>query len=105
VDAVRELSAYCRRHKLDPATLQRPKINADVAVDVAESGEERFCVVRDRGIGMTPEIVRDYFLRVGASYRTSAAWKQESAGDDQQSRILPATSALAHPPLFYSATN
>ncbi|HXK03426.1 MAG TPA: hypothetical protein VMS37_13560 [Verrucomicrobiae bacterium] len=88
VDAVRELNAYCRRHKLDPTAVRRTEIAADVAVDVAIAGEQRFCIVRDRGIGMTLEIVRDYFLKVGASYRTSAAWRQEFAGDDQQSTIL-----------------
>jgi hypothetical protein len=44
--------------------------------------------VSDRGIGMTLQTVRDYFLRVGASYRTSADWKREFADDQQASTVL-----------------
>ncbi|MEM8873246.1 MAG: ATP-binding protein [Planctomycetota bacterium] len=32
--------------------------------------------VTDRGVGMTLETIRDYFLRVGASYRESPAWQK-----------------------------
>jgi molecular chaperone HtpG len=88
VDAVRELEAYCRRHNQDIARLPRPEQRADVVVKLEETKGSLTLVVQDRGIGMTLEIVRDYFLRVGASYRTSSAWQAEFAGPDQKSNIL-----------------
>jgi molecular chaperone HtpG len=53
--------------------------------------------VVDRGIGMTPEIVQQYFLVAGASYRKSDAWRSfhelpgEESADDRhrvRSRVL-----------------
>jgi hypothetical protein len=37
--------------------------------------------IEDRGIGMTEEVLRSYFLRVGASFRDSDAWRKAYANN------------------------
>jgi hypothetical protein len=54
------------------------KSNHDVIVtliDKTEGGGE--LIIEDYGIGMTLEIVENYFLNIGASFRNSDRWKKE----------------------------
>lgn len=54
------------------------KSNHDVIVtliDNAEGGGE--LIIEDFGIGMTLEIIENYFLNIGASFRNSDRWKKE----------------------------
>jgi molecular chaperone HtpG len=44
--------------------------------------------VSDEGVGMTPEVVADYFLRVGASFRKSGAWRTSYEDNAGHSRLL-----------------
>lgn len=88
VDAVRERQGYERRHgQLAP----RPQDgdDTDVRVFIAPDGGGRPClVITDSGIGMTPEIIRDYFLRIGSSFRESAQYKAEFTERDGGSTVL-----------------
>jgi len=34
-------------------------------------------VILDEGVGMNPEIIKEYFLRIGSSFRWSDAWKKD----------------------------
>lgn len=36
-----------------------------------------YFVIKDNGVGMTKEIIRDYFLNIGASFRYSDIWKNQ----------------------------
>jgi signal transduction histidine kinase len=76
VDAVRELQ-YLQSAGLVSRTLAHKDLSADVEVSI-EAGAGGAVVLRvdDRGIGMTADVVRDYFLRAGASYRKSSSWRQ-----------------------------
>jgi len=80
VDAVRERWEFEKTHPLFTPS-NPPMPNADVVVcldDPDESGVATL-TVRDEGIGMTEEVIANYFLRVGASFRRSIAWKREFA--------------------------
>jgi hypothetical protein len=82
VDAVRELKAYLQRHPDQRAAYIADESAAEVRVSVEQDASGAWwCEVRDRGIGMTEDIVIEYFLRAGASIRNSPAWKAEFAGD------------------------
>ncbi len=78
VDAVWERWEFERTHP----DLVRPSPQGkegDVVVwldDPDENGVARLTVT-DNGIGMTDEVIADYFLKVGASFRRSIAWKRE----------------------------
>src|SRR6202451_1072876 len=42
--------------------------------------------VSDRGTGMTEEIIVNYFLKAGGSFRRSLAWKKEFESEEGTSR-------------------
>jgi hypothetical protein len=44
--------------------------------------------VSDRGIGMTVDTVLNYYLKAGASFRNSDAWRQQHEDEHGHSRIL-----------------
>jgi molecular chaperone HtpG len=78
VDAVRERLEFERTHpnlvRLSPSGEE-----GDVVVwldDPDQNGVARLTVT-DNGIGMTDDVIVNYFLRAGASFRRSLAWKKE----------------------------
>lgn len=77
LDAVRERWEFEKNHHLTdraPSELQ-----GDVVIwldDPNESGVAMLAAC-DRGIGMTEEVIVNYFLKAGASFRRSVAWKKE----------------------------
>ena len=82
VDAVRERREYCE----SPEALSK---DADVTIQITNSKEDEWWLsITDMGIGMTAEVVCDYYLRAGATYRLSHAWKQMFMNDDTTSRVL-----------------
>ncbi len=78
VDAVRERLEYAKNHPQASAP-KPPEQTSDVIVwldDPDENGSS-LLTVSDNGIGMTEETVANYFLKAGASFRRSIAWKKE----------------------------
>ena len=64
--------------------LQGPTIKcnaqpADVLVSLEESHGPQTLRITDRGIGMTPEVVADFFLRAGASYTIQSQHETQGA--------------------------
>lgn len=63
-------------------------IDADVVVyPVIEEDSISKVVIEDRGIGMSADIIRNYFLRAGASFRTSPQWKKSFTSQAGESEI------------------
>ncbi len=90
VDAVREIEQY----RKDVPTVRhapQPTQDSDVIV-VIEKGDsgEAWITVSDKGIGMTPEIVVDYFLTAGASFRRSEDWRRVFETSEGKSKVLRA---------------
>lgn len=90
VDAVRERLML---QELHPELRNIPLIQQDHDVEIRVGPPDEkgaaWLVVSDRGVGMTAETIRDYFLTAGASFRTSDAWKREFETDDApRSRVL-----------------
>ena len=87
VDACRELSDFLRTH---PET-QQPTLTdqaADVTITLVQTDDNAATLqISDRGIGMTPETVKDYFLKAGASFRNSDTWKRQHTDNSGASRI------------------
>lgn len=44
--------------------------------------------VRDRGVGMIPQTVTEYFLKAGSTFRNSDYWKRTFLGEHGNSKIL-----------------
>jgi hypothetical protein len=78
VDAVRERWQFVHNHP-ELASVKVQDQEGDVVVwldDPDESGTANL-TVSDQGIGMTQEIICDYFLKAGGTFRENIAWKRE----------------------------
>ncbi len=90
VDAVRELREH-PGHCDSDSGCELEELGADVVVTLDRMPDEScWLVVADRGIGMLAETIRDYFLRAGASFRASPAWRERFEGSDGRSKVLRA---------------
>lgn len=66
IDACRELNVY-------------NKDNRQVEVKYSEGeDDEKYLTIKDNGSGMNLEIIKNYFLKIGAPFRKSAYWKDSS---------------------------
>lgn len=67
---------------------ESPSLDADVVISLVEDNSGGWLVVEDKGIGMTIEVVRDYFLTAGASFRYSPEWSRLHRDENGYSRVL-----------------
>lgn len=88
VDACLEARDYL--NKVSPgALLEETSSKASVLVHLEEEEEKGgWLTVSDGGIGMTSEVVKNYFLKAGASFRRSEAWKALHETSAGKSRVL-----------------
>jgi len=89
VDAVREFEDYSIQRP-ETATVERYHQPADVVlhVDCDTKGLPTTITITDRGVGMTAQIIQEYFLKAGASFRKSNAWRQDHEDAQGHSRVL-----------------
>ena len=88
VDACRELRDYIDRNADRPVP-ELTEQSADVEILLEDKGKAgRWLEVSDRGIGMSAETVRGYFLKAGASFRRSDAWRKLHETSEGKSRVL-----------------
>ncbi len=91
VDAVCELDAWSKAHSVDLESLDLPEQDGDVLIEFIERENGTwFLRVRDKGIGMTSDTIKNYFLRAGASFRNSEEWMKEFVDDDGKARVVRA---------------
>lgn len=90
VDAVRELWDLQEQNpSLKDADLIEQEADVVMWLDEPdESGRAAFTIT-DRGVGMTEEVITDYFLKVGASYRHSDAWAKQHERPDEETDADP----------------
>ena len=79
VDAVRERWVLEQMHE-DIRALRTDDEAPDVVIRIDDESEDgaTFTIV-DQGVGMTLDVIRDYFLTAGASFRDSDAWHRDFA--------------------------
>lgn len=77
VDACLELEDICNKQGL---VIKKPK-DYDVCVSVIEHADYGEVIVEDYGVGMTLDIIENYFLNIGASFRNSDRWKKTHETD------------------------
>jgi len=78
VDACLELNDYVEKQAID----FKKASDEDVVITVVDKGEGGGeVIVEDYGIGMTLDIVENYFLNIGASFRKSDSWKKDHETD------------------------
>ena len=78
VDACLELKDHIDKQ----ATSFNKVSDEDVIITVIDNGTDGGqVIVEDYGIGMTLDVVENYFLNIGASFRKSDSWKKEHETD------------------------
>ena len=89
IDAVREFEGLIA-HYPELASVERYSQTSDVALHIEcdEDGLPTEVILTDRGVGMTAQTVRDYFLKAGASLRQSDSWRREHEDANGRSRVL-----------------
>lgn len=77
VDAVNEVRIW-NQGRGNEGGLSLRANSADVEITLHTTPDaKRILTILDRGIGMTVDTLRDYFLTAGASYRQSESWRGE----------------------------
>lgn len=84
VDAVRERTAYQQSISGIQAADDKPQVL--ISVEDEADGFDWITIV-DQGIGMTQEVVINYFLRAGASFRKSTTWRDQFEDAEGISRV------------------
>lgn len=88
VDAVSELHAWCSAHGKVADSLDLPEQDSDVLIEFVERHTGSwFLRVCDKGIGMMSETIQNYFLRAGASFRSSKDWANEFLDEFGRPRV------------------
>ena len=88
VDAIREFNEYIKLND-DVSEVERPEQSADVLISLTSDNDGiLYLKVEDKGIGMTPDILKSYFLKAGASIRSSLDWRKTFENERGESRIL-----------------
>lgn len=88
LDAVRELKEY-QRQRPNLEIIEFPDHEGDVLVSIDRDKDGKWWIsISDKGIGMTPDILRDYFLKAGASLRRSEIWKTTFEDNEGKSLVL-----------------
>jgi hypothetical protein len=66
----------------------RLEISADIEIEISSEGaSQQSITIRDRGTGMTLDVIKNYFLRAGASFRNSERWKRDFVDEHGRSKI------------------
>lgn len=90
IDAIRERWFLEEKHvELKDAPLIEQYADIHVLLESKDKQGNSWLTISDRGVGMSVETVRDYFLTVGASFRKSSLWQQEFETDNAlRSQVL-----------------
>jgi hypothetical protein len=85
VDACLELQDYITKHPQSlTSDIQAQSADVVIALEEKEDGT-RWIIVSDKGVGMTVDTILNYFLKAGASFRNSHAWREMH--EDRHGRI------------------
>jgi molecular chaperone HtpG len=88
VDARLELLDYLAKDsQVSQPDLQEQSADVVIALTWKEDGP-KWLSVSDRGIGMTVDTVLNYFLKAGASFRFSHAWRRQHEDEQGRPRVL-----------------
>jgi molecular chaperone HtpG len=86
LDAVREMEAIAQRSGIAAPTLEQ---ESDVVISLDGNNSDGYTLkISDKGVGMNSHILKNYFLRAGASYRRSTEWQRGFADGSGHSTIL-----------------
>lgn len=71
-ELIQNASDACKERK----AIERKKYIPKITMEIKEEGENKFFIITDNGIGMTKEVIINYFLVAGSSFRNDIEWKK-----------------------------
>src|SRR5205823_3373386 len=86
VDACIERRDYVDHATAGDSEKEIPETNVTVHLEIDE--DVAWLTVTDAGIGMTADVIKNYFLKAGASFRRSDAWRKQHETKEGKSRVL-----------------
>lgn len=91
LDAVRELRVVLADRNQTTADIELTQQAADVICSIDKDAEGQHWVsVSDNGIGMSSDVIINYFLNAGASFRRSDDWRKSFETAGGESKVLRA---------------
>ncbi len=88
IDAVREREEY-QRQRPELQNIDLPDHEGDVLISIDQEKDGKWWItVSDKGMGMTPDTLKEYFLKAGASLRRSEIWKKTFENEEGESTVL-----------------
>jgi hypothetical protein len=77
VDAVRERDFILQAESPD----NRDATKVEISIKRDENGVPKTIIIKDQGVGMDLDILINYFLKAGSSFRRSRQWRETYVGD------------------------
>ena len=88
VDACRELEDYlCQNPEMRSPESSTKNVSVSITLEKRGDGTN-WLEVSDNGIGMSVVTIVNYYLKAGASFRNSEAWRLQHQDADGRSRVL-----------------
>lgn len=87
IDACRELSDLVSNDEKMELDFYNQENDVLVVLHTDDNGNN-WLEITDKGVGMTSSVIKDYFLRAGASFRNSQLWKKEHEDEAGKSKVL-----------------
>jgi molecular chaperone HtpG len=87
IDACRERKDFEDQHR--DIALDFPDIDSDVRITLKRDKDgDLWLTIEDQGIGMNEDVIVNYFLTAGASFRNSDAWHRLHGGEQGEARVV-----------------
>lgn len=84
---VRELIQNAVDSCLQRALLEKDGYEGTVKITFFKKEEQCYFRIEDNGMGMSLDTLKNYYLRAGSSYRSSAQWKHDFVGKDGKANV------------------
>ena len=75
------------QNAIDACNERKAIDNTEGLITVDVDTEKKLFIIKDNGIGMTENIIADYFLTAGASFRDSSEWHTDLLDDEQKPKL------------------
>jgi molecular chaperone HtpG len=86
VDAVLEMEAI-REKTGQPVPTREQEADVEVSLDGSDANGYTLRVA-DKGVGMNRDVLQNYFLKAGASYRRSSEWQKDFVDSSGHAKVL-----------------
>ena len=75
------------QNAIDACNERKAIDNTEGHITVEVDTEKKFFRIKDNGIGMTENVIADYFLTAGASFCDSSEWRTDFIDDEQNPKL------------------